>query len=175
MHEIKFDGYRMQMRIEDGEVSLKTRKALDWTEKFSAIAKAAAKLPDAIIDGEIVALNEKGDPDFSRLQAALSDGDTDDLIYFAFDLLFADGEDLRTLPLVERKDRLRALLGKHARRKELAASLCRAFRRRRRRGDGIGAQRRPRRHHLEAGQRPLSLRPQRRLAQESNPAPAMRW
>ena len=117
VHEIKFDGYRMQLRIENGEASLKTRKALDWTEKFSAIAKAAAKLPDAIIDGEVVALNEKGDPDFSSLQAALSDGDTDDLIFFAFDLLFADGEDLRKLPLVERKDRLRALLGKHARAK----------------------------------------------------------
>ena len=79
VHEIKFDGYRIQMRVEDGAVSLKTRKALDWTEKFSNIAKAAAKLPDVIIDGEIVALNAKGDPDFSAMQAALSDGNTDDL------------------------------------------------------------------------------------------------
>jgi bifunctional non-homologous end joining protein LigD len=117
VHEIKFDGYRIQMRIEDGEVSLKTRKGLDWTEKFPATAKAASKLPDAIIDGEVVAMNENGDPDFSALQAALSDGDTDDLIYFAFDLLFADGEDLRQLPLSERKARLRALLNKHARSK----------------------------------------------------------
>ena len=53
VHEIKFDGYRIQMRVEDGEVTLKTRKGLDWTDKFPAIAKAAAKLPDAIIDGEI--------------------------------------------------------------------------------------------------------------------------
>jgi bifunctional non-homologous end joining protein LigD len=117
VHEIKFDGYRIQMRVEDGDVSLKTRKALDWTEKFSAIAEAASALPDAIIDGEIVALNEKGEPDFSAMQAALSDGDTDDLVYFAFDLLFAGGEDLRQLPLLERKERLRALLGKHARAK----------------------------------------------------------
>jgi bifunctional non-homologous end joining protein LigD len=117
VHEIKFDGYRMQLRIADGAVSLKTRKALDWTEKFPAIATSAEKLPDAIIDGEIVALNERGDPDFSSLQAALSEGDTDDLIYFAFDLLFADGEDLRPLPLVERKERLRALLGKYVRSK----------------------------------------------------------
>lgn len=117
VHEIKFDGYRIQMRIEDGEVSLKTRKALDWTGKFSAIARAAEKLPDAIIDGEVVALNGKGDPDFSALQAALSDGDTDALIYYAFDLLFAEGEDLRQLPLLERKERLRALLRKHARSK----------------------------------------------------------
>jgi bifunctional non-homologous end joining protein LigD len=117
VHEIKFDGYRMQMRIVDGKVSLKTRKALDWTDKFSAIAEAASSLPDAIIDGEIVALNQKGYPDFSAMQAALSDGDTDDLIFFAFDLLFADGEDLRRLPLLERKERLRTLLSKHARSK----------------------------------------------------------
>jgi bifunctional non-homologous end joining protein LigD len=119
VHEIKFDGYRMQMRIEDGDVSIKTRKALDWTDKFSAIAKAAAKLPDAIIDGEIVAMDDKGDPDFSALQAALSDGDTDGLIFFAFDLLFAGGEDLRTMPLTERKERLRAFLSKHVRSKNL--------------------------------------------------------
>ena len=114
VHEIKFDGYRIQMRIENGDVTLKTRKQLDWTEKFSAIAKAAAKLPDAIIDGEIVALNSKGDPDFSAMQAALSDGNTDDLVFFAFDLLFAEGEDLRPLPLLERKERLRKLLGRSA-------------------------------------------------------------
>ena len=114
VHEIKFDGYRIQMRVEDGEVALKTRKALDWTDKFPNIATAAAKLPDCIIDGEIVALNEKGDPDFSAMQAALSDGDTDGLIYFAFDLLFDDGEDLRELPLTMRKERLEALLKKYA-------------------------------------------------------------
>jgi bifunctional non-homologous end joining protein LigD len=114
VHEIKFDGYRIQMRVENGNVTLKTRKQLDWTDKFSAIAKAAAKLPDAIIDGEIVALNGKGDPDFSAMQAALSDGDTDDLVFFAFDLLFAEGEDLRPLPLLDRKERLRKLLGRSA-------------------------------------------------------------
>jgi bifunctional non-homologous end joining protein LigD len=117
VHEIKFDGYRIQMRIEDGEVSLKTRKALDWTDKFPNIAKAASKLPNCIIDGEIVALNAKGDPDFSAMQAALSNGDTDGLIYFAFDLLFANGEDLRKLPLTERKEHLEALLKKHVRAK----------------------------------------------------------
>jgi bifunctional non-homologous end joining protein LigD len=117
VHEIKFDGYRIQMRVEDGDVVLKTRKALDWTDKFPNIAKAAAKLPNCIIDGEIVALNAKGDPDFSAMQAALSDGDTDDLIYFAFDLLFEDGKDLRKLPLTERKERLEALLGKYAKSK----------------------------------------------------------
>ena len=67
----------------------KTRKGLDWTEQFPAIAKAAQALPDCIIDGEIVALDEDGAPNFAALQAALSDGKTDSLIYFAFDLLFA--------------------------------------------------------------------------------------
>jgi bifunctional non-homologous end joining protein LigD len=112
IHEIKFDGYRIQLRIEDGKATLKTRKALDWTEKFPAIAGDATKLPDAILDGEIVALNARDHPDFSAMQAALSDGKTDGLIFFAFDLLFANSEDLRPLPLVERKARLRALLGK---------------------------------------------------------------
>ena len=113
LHEIKFDGYRIQMRVEDGEASLKTRTGLDWTDKFPAIAKAAAKLSDAIIDGEIVALTKAGDPDFSALQTALSEGRTDDLIFFAFDLLFADGGDLRQLPLLERKNRLRKILNAH--------------------------------------------------------------
>lgn len=118
VHEIKFDGYRIQMRIEDGEVSLKTRKGLDWTEKFSAIAKEAAKLPDSIIDGEIVALDHNGHPNFSSMQAALSDGKTDDLIFYAFDLLFADGEDLRKLQLSDRKERLQALLNGKRKRNE---------------------------------------------------------
>ena len=115
LHEIKFDGYRIQMRVEDGEVSLKTRTGLDWTDKFSTIAKAAAKFPDVIIDGEIVALNKAGDPDFSAMQAALSDGSTDDLFFFAFDILFFDGEDMRQAPLFERKKRLLKILEKFIR------------------------------------------------------------
>jgi bifunctional non-homologous end joining protein LigD len=109
-HEIKFDGYRVQLRVEDDDVALKTRKGLDWTEKFAAIAKEAKSLPDMLIDGEIVALDDEGAPHFSTLQAALSDGKTDNLIFFAFDLLFAGGEDLRPLPLRERKARLKQLL-----------------------------------------------------------------
>src|SRR5579864_5259644 len=109
-HEIKFDGYRIQMRVEDGTTTLKTRKGLDWTDKFKAIANAGGRLPDAMIDGEIVALNHDGAPDFSALQAAISDGKTDRLIFFAFDLLFAEDEDLRRLPLEERKARLKEML-----------------------------------------------------------------
>ncbi|MDQ2634106.1 MAG: DNA ligase D [Pseudomonadota bacterium] len=110
LHEIKFDGYRIQMRVADGKTTLKTRKGLDWTKRYSAIAAAAAELPDAIVDGEICALDHNGAPDFAALQAALSEGRTGSLVYFAFDLLFDGGEDLRTLPLAERKARLQGLL-----------------------------------------------------------------
>ena len=109
IHEIKFDGYRIQMRVLDGEVTLKTRKGLDWTTKYPAIARAAGKLPDVIIDGEICALDENGAPDFAALQAALSEGKTDALVYFGFDLLLEGGEDLRPLPLTARKERLQQL------------------------------------------------------------------
>jgi bifunctional non-homologous end joining protein LigD len=109
-HEIKFDGYRVQLRVEDGEAVLNTRKGLDWTDKFKAVANEAKSLPDALIDGEIVALDHNGTPNFSTLQAALSDGDSESLIFYAFDLLFADGEDLRGLPLGDRKARLKKLL-----------------------------------------------------------------
>jgi len=109
-HEIKFDGYRVQLRVADGDATLKTRKGLDWTEKFQAVAEEARSLPDVLIDGEIVALDHQGTPDFSTLQAAISDGKTDALIFYAFDLLFADGEDLRRVPLGERKQRLKQLL-----------------------------------------------------------------
>ncbi|MES1195419.1 MAG: DNA ligase D [Steroidobacter sp.] len=109
-HEVKFDGYRMQLRVFNGEATLKTRKGLDWSEKFSAIINAAARLSDCIIDGEVVALDAKGSPDFPALQAALSEGDSDDLIFFAFDLLFIDDTDIRRQPLRERKSLLKTLL-----------------------------------------------------------------
>ena len=110
VHEVKFDGYRMQLRVAGGRAVLRTRKGLDWTEKFSAIAAAAKRLPDCILDGEIVALDRDGTPDFAALQAALSDGRTGELVFFVFDLLFADGEDLRRLPLSERKSGLAQFL-----------------------------------------------------------------
>lgn len=109
-HEVKFDGYRLQLRIANGDVTLKTRKGLDWTHKFEAIAAAAAEFPNAIIDGEVAALDENGSPDFAALQAALSEGRTDDLIFFAFDLMYSDDGDLRSLPLGERKSALKEYL-----------------------------------------------------------------
>ncbi|GGC83756.1 DNA ligase D [Chelatococcus reniformis] len=110
VHEIKFDGYRVQMRVAAGRVTLFTRKGLDWTERFGAVAAAASALPDCIIDGEVVALDHNGAPNFSALQAALADGASDDLLFYGFDLLHADGEDLRGRPLSERKARLQAIL-----------------------------------------------------------------
>jgi bifunctional non-homologous end joining protein LigD len=109
-HEVKFDGYRLQLRVVDGKVALKTRSALDWTDRFSSIAEEAADLPDCLIDGEVVALDKQRVPNFSALQAALSEGRSEDLVYFAFDLLFEKRNDLRALPLTERKARLEKLL-----------------------------------------------------------------
>ena len=114
-HEIKFDGYRLQLRVEQGAATLKTRAGLDWTAKFKEIGRDAEILPDCLIDGEACALDANGSPDFPALQAALSDGQTSDLAFFAFDLLFAEGEDLRGLPLRERKARLKRLIDKAGR------------------------------------------------------------
>jgi bifunctional non-homologous end joining protein LigD len=109
-HEVKFDGYRMQLRVCNGEATLKTRKGLDWSAKFPAIVAAAAALPNCILDGEVVALDSNDAPDFGALQAALSEGDSDALIFFAFDLLFFENADLRGQTLRERKRLLKTLL-----------------------------------------------------------------
>ncbi len=109
LHEMKFDGYRMQLRVENGEAQLRTRKGLDWTEKFPEIAEAAGKgLSDGVYDGEICAVDENNVTVFSSLQAALSDGKTDRLIFFVFDALFLAGDDLRQEPLTARKEKLKA-------------------------------------------------------------------
>jgi bifunctional non-homologous end joining protein LigD len=110
VHEIKLDGYRIQLRVDSGKSVMRTRKGLDWTEDFAAIAESASGLGDCILDGEVVALGSNGTPDFASLQAALSEGRSKDLTYFVFDLLFADGEDCRGLSLVERKNRLQSFL-----------------------------------------------------------------
>jgi bifunctional non-homologous end joining protein LigD len=113
LHEVKFDGYRLQARISAGKVKLLTRTGLDWTERFGkGIVDALAVLPceTALIDGEVVALGDSGISSFSALQAALSDGETSSLVFFAFDLLHLDGENLEAEPLLARKERLEELL-----------------------------------------------------------------
>ncbi|TGQ34945.1 DNA ligase D [Mesorhizobium sp. M00.F.Ca.ET.216.01.1.1] len=115
LHEVKFDGYRMQAQLAGGEVRLLTRTGLDWTKKFGdaiVAALASLKCKDAIIDGEIVVLADSGVSSFPALQAELSAGRTDRFIYYVFDLMRLDGEDLRSEPLVERKQALQELLGK---------------------------------------------------------------
>jgi bifunctional non-homologous end joining protein LigD len=113
-HEVKFDGYRLQLRVVNGKVAVRTRNALDWTQRFSAIAAEAERLPDCLIDGEVVVLDKNRVPSFSALQAALSEQRADALVFFAFDLLFEKGMDLRVLPLTQRKARLERLLERGA-------------------------------------------------------------
>jgi bifunctional non-homologous end joining protein LigD len=112
IHEIKFDGYRIQARLDHGDVKLMTRKGLDWTERFPTIAAAIAELPaeQLLIDGEVVSGDENGISSFSHLQQDLSDGRTDRLVYYAFDLLHLDGGDLAGTPLIGRKEALEGLL-----------------------------------------------------------------
>ena len=114
LYEIKFDGYRIICRMEKGKVALLTRNAQDWTPRLRAIADAALKLSArrAIIDGEAIALGADGCHSFQLLQNYLSDRRDVRLVYYAFDLLYLDDRDLRSLPLLERKERLQALLAK---------------------------------------------------------------
>ncbi len=109
-HEVKLDGYRAQLQAASGRISIRTRSGLDWTDRFGAVARDSQTLPDCLIDGEIVALDRDGLPSFGALQAALSEGKSERLIFYAFDLLFEGREDLRALPLAERKGRLKTLV-----------------------------------------------------------------
>ena len=111
LHELKYDGYRVQAVANGNDVRLLTRKGLDWTHRMQHVADALAalKLRDAVLDGEVVVLNERGQSDFSALQVEFQ-GDGSGLVYYVFDLLFLAGKDLRALPLMERKARLKQLL-----------------------------------------------------------------
>ncbi len=113
LHEIKFDGYRLEVRIEAGRVKLLTRSGLDWTQKFGKeIISALKDLPvgTAIIDGELVVEPAAGASDFSALQADLSEGRSDRFVFYAFDLIYLDGYDLTACPLVSRKDLLQKII-----------------------------------------------------------------
>ena len=112
LHEIKFDGYRIEARLDGGTVQLLTRKQQNWTHRFPPVADAVAALPaeTALLDGEIVVEDEHGISNFSLLQTDLKDGRTDRFVYYAFDLLYLDGRDLTGEPLVERKAALAKLL-----------------------------------------------------------------
>ncbi len=111
LHEIKLDGYRLLCRFERGGVRLLTRNGKDWTDRFPGVAAACRELAAtlAILDGEVVALDESGVSNFQKLQNALGASDAQ-ISYHAFDLLHLDGYDLRGAGLSGRKELLRDLL-----------------------------------------------------------------
>src|SRR5215470_6224887 len=112
LHEIKFDGYRMHAHLDHGAVRLLTRTGLDWTHKYPAIAVAASSIgaTHAYLDGELCGVRPDGITSFSMIQAASDGGNAAALVFFLFDLLHLDGEDLCPHPLIERKAKLAALL-----------------------------------------------------------------
>lgn len=112
VHEIKFDGYRLEARIAGGAVRLLTRTGLDWTARFPALAKAlrTLRLESALIDGEAVVETAKGVTSFAELVAALEAGRSEDMLFVAFDLIYLNGVDLAPAPLAERKALLEAVM-----------------------------------------------------------------
>ncbi|SOQ08643.1 DNA ligase D [Pseudomonas syringae group genomosp. 3] len=113
LYEIKFDGYRMLTRIQNDEVRLFTRNGKDWTDQLPELTKAlkGLKLQDSWFDGEVVVLDEQGLPDFQGLQNAFDEGHSKNIFYYLFDMPFLSGEDLREVPLEQRRDALKQVLG----------------------------------------------------------------
>ena len=111
LHEIKYDGSRMHARIDGRKAKLLTRTGLDWSHRYRRTIESlgSLKVKSAYLDGELCGLNSEGVPVFSRLQAAMDEGRTDQLVFFAFDLLFLNGEGTAQLPLIKRKERLQRL------------------------------------------------------------------
>ena len=112
LHEIKFDGYRTIVHLRDGAAQLITRAGLDWTKRYGVLGKALASLPcrQAIIDGEVVCVGEDGVTRFAALQEALAVGESRNLTFYAFDLVYLDGWDLQKVRLDRRKELLSGLL-----------------------------------------------------------------
>ncbi len=122
MHELKHDGYRLQIHVTDASVRLYTMNAADWSERYPLIAREAARLKHtAIVDAEVVCLAKDGRADFDALHSRYNDHRA---IACAFDLLMLDGDDLRSKPLVERKAALRKLLRRRAAMARFAARLA---------------------------------------------------
>src|SRR4029079_1620112 len=111
VHEIKYDGYRMLCRIENGETAMISRNEKDWTAKFPSVAQSLSRLSveSAWIDGEVAVVDSKGRSSFQALQNALS-GESTALTFFAFDLMYLNGIDLRGAALTDRKRLLKDLL-----------------------------------------------------------------
>ncbi len=111
VHEIKHDGYRLMVRRDGSRIRCFTRNGYDWADRFPAIVAAALRIKASsfLIDGEAVIVKDDGTSDFRPLRSTRHGGDA---VLFAFDLIEHDGEDLRALPLIERKRRLAKLIGK---------------------------------------------------------------
>jgi bifunctional non-homologous end joining protein LigD len=112
VHEIKFDGFRSQLHLRDGKTTIYSRGAHDWTERYRSVADQAARLRarHLVIDGEMVVLREDGTCDYWALHKGARESISERVTYFAFDLLYKDGKDLRRLPFLERKLLLRQAL-----------------------------------------------------------------
>lgn len=112
VHEVKFDGYRLQAAVDEGEATVRTRGGLDWSEKFPTIIAAIAALPieNGVFDGEAVVEDKNGIADFAALQDALKSGRTQPIVYYIFDLLYLNGFDLKPLSLAQRKAILEQVL-----------------------------------------------------------------
>jgi bifunctional non-homologous end joining protein LigD len=106
VHEIKFDGYRLQAVLQKGQAVIKTRHGLDWTAKFQSLAQALAALPigSAVFDCEAVVEDRGGIADFAALQGAIKSGRNDAITFYLFDLLHLNGHDVKPLPLLQRKE-----------------------------------------------------------------------
>ncbi|MCK1735745.1 hypothetical protein IVA79_17810 [Bradyrhizobium sp. 138] len=109
IHEIKYDGYRVQIHVDRGAAKILTRNGHDWTKRFSAIASAFRLKSQTIFAGEVVVVHE-GRTNFSELQADLAKGRQERMLFYAFDILFHNGEDLRSKPQLERKGVLKELI-----------------------------------------------------------------
>ena len=116
LHEINYDGYRMHARLDRGEVKLLTRTGLDWTHKYPAIAEPVAAIDAraAYLDEELCGVGPDGITAFNIVQLASDSGNAAALVFFLFDLLYIDREDLRPRPVIERKERLGTLLANTA-------------------------------------------------------------
>jgi bifunctional non-homologous end joining protein LigD len=112
IHEIKFDGYRLQIRVEGGQAQCFSRSGVDWTDRFPVLRTIAAELPDCLLDGEVCAMDERGYSDFVTLHEAMMRRQApDDAVFWVFDILHLQGlGDLRGEPLEVRKQALRAML-----------------------------------------------------------------
>jgi bifunctional non-homologous end joining protein LigD len=116
LYEIKFDGYRLLTRLENGKPALITRRGNDWSSKMPGLIRALATfgIDSAWLDGEIVVLGEHGAPDFNALQNAFDVNNAGGIVYFLFDLPFFEGYDLRNAPLRKRRQLLEVILADKA-------------------------------------------------------------